>query len=340
MSPAPDLSSSSLDSVSSQPDNLALVPEDTSSSPQLETFRPGSGPSQPQSNFVGLRVVHELEKERDMNNLRAGFLQKHRKRLYDPIDIAPPPAKRVCPERSEEDPTAEVLSSTMSHSDEAGPSATTATLPDVIGPSAMAATQPDVARPKAVAVVQPDVAAPSNVPFAVEAHGMEWGPKAAVDEEGPDQKSSPTAAVPRSWEEMMEMLKGVSCFTNAEAPSIRMFDFFPFTKRVSVNMGGDPPTFVKARLPFGTSRVCRVLHSASAGMDNPQDCRSGNPFFAAFSFFLRNSYSVAWYYLLLLLFYLGCGRHPLYDAYTRTAFQVAGSGRGYARFHLPPFGRH
>ena len=50
----------------------------------------------------------------------------------------------------------------------------------------------------------------------------------------------------------MEMLKGVSCFTDAKAPSTKMSDFFPLTKRVSVNMGGDPPTFVKARLPFGT----------------------------------------------------------------------------------------
>ncbi|RVW31663.1 hypothetical protein CK203_092744 [Vitis vinifera] len=31
-----------------------------------------------------------------------------------------------------------------------------------------------------------------------------------------------------------------------------MSDFFPLTKQVSVNMGGDPPTFVSARLPFGT----------------------------------------------------------------------------------------
>ena len=50
----------------------------------------------------------------------------------------------------------------------------------------------------------------------------------------------------------MEMLKGVSCFTDAEAPSTKMSDFFPLTKRVSVNMGGDHPTFVKTRLSFGT----------------------------------------------------------------------------------------
>ena len=44
----------------------------------------------------------------------------------------------------------------------------------------------------------------------------------------------------------MEMMKGVSCFTDAEAPSTKMSDFFPLTKRVSLNMGSDPSTFVKA----------------------------------------------------------------------------------------------
>ena len=50
----------------------------------------------------------------------------------------------------------------------------------------------------------------------------------------------------------MEMLKGVSCFTEAETPSMKISIFFSLNKRVSVNMGGDPPIFVKARLPFGT----------------------------------------------------------------------------------------
>lgn len=50
----------------------------------------------------------------------------------------------------------------------------------------------------------------------------------------------------------MEMLKCVSCFTNVEAPFTKMLDFFPLTKRISVNMGGDPPFFVLARLLFGT----------------------------------------------------------------------------------------
>ena len=50
----------------------------------------------------------------------------------------------------------------------------------------------------------------------------------------------------------MEMLKGVSCFTDAEAPSTKMSDFFLLTKWVFVNMGGNPSTFVKARLHFST----------------------------------------------------------------------------------------
>ena len=50
----------------------------------------------------------------------------------------------------------------------------------------------------------------------------------------------------------MEMLKGVPCFTDTEVPSTRMSDFFPLTKCVSMNMGGDPPAFVKVQLPFGT----------------------------------------------------------------------------------------
>ena len=55
----------------------------------------------------------------------------------------------------------------------------------------------------------------------------------------------------------MEMLKGVLCFTDAETPSTKMSDFFPLTKRISVNMSGGRPTFVSARLPFGTpSPLC------------------------------------------------------------------------------------
>ena len=71
--------------------------------------------------------MHEPEEERDMNDLRARFLERHRKRLYDPTDIVPLLAKRVCPERVEEDPAAKVPPSTMSHPNETGPSAAAVT---------------------------------------------------------------------------------------------------------------------------------------------------------------------------------------------------------------------
>ena len=106
--------------------------------------------------------------------------------------------------------------------------------------------------PILTAAAQSGTTAFGDAPVVVETHGSEGIPDASNDEEAPDEKSSPTAAVPPSWEELMEMLKGVPCFTDAEAPSTRMSDFFPLTKRVSVNMDGDPPTFIKARLPFGT----------------------------------------------------------------------------------------
>ncbi|RVW35590.1 hypothetical protein CK203_112559 [Vitis vinifera] len=109
-----------------RPNNPAPEPEDTSSFPQLETFRSGPGSFQPQLDFVGLRVVHEPEEVNDMNDLRTGFLQRHRKRLYDPIDLAPPPARKDCPERDDEDLTIEVPLSAMAHSDEAGSSAAAA----------------------------------------------------------------------------------------------------------------------------------------------------------------------------------------------------------------------
>ena len=122
----------------------------------------------------------------------------------------------------------------MTHSDEVGTSATTVTQPDVAGPSA-------------AAVIHPYAAAPSNIPVAEEeARGTEAGQDAAVAEGAPDEKGNPAPAAPLTWKEMMEMLKRVSCFTDIEAPSTKMSDIFPFTKRIFVNMGGDSPSFVSA----------------------------------------------------------------------------------------------
>lgn len=51
---------------------------------------------------------------------------------------------------------------------------------------------------------------------------------------------------------MMEMLKRVPCFTDAEPFSTKMSDLFPLTKRILVNLGEEPPVFVSTRLPFST----------------------------------------------------------------------------------------
>ncbi|KAL6332099.1 hypothetical protein AAG906_020780 [Vitis piasezkii] len=223
--------SSSCESGPSWPDHTVPEPEDTSSSPQLETFHPGPSSPQHQTDFVGLRVVHEPKEVRDMNDLRARLLRRHLKRLYDPIDLGPPSAKKVCPERGGEDAASEVPLSSSTHPDEAGPSAT----------AARSEVQCSI-----------DIIAFGDAPIVVETRGSKGVLDASIDEKAPDEKSSLDAAVPPSWEELMEMLKGVSCFTDAEAPSTRMSDFFSLTKRVSLNIGGDPPAFVKAQLPFGT----------------------------------------------------------------------------------------
>ena len=104
VSPIPNFSSSSTDSVYNRSDGPTQASEDNSSSPRLDTVNPGIGPSQPRPEFIGLRVVNEPEEEEDMNDLRTRLLERHRKRLHEAIDIVPPPAKRACLENNQEDP--------------------------------------------------------------------------------------------------------------------------------------------------------------------------------------------------------------------------------------------
>ena len=105
-----------------------------------------------------MRVVNDPKEEEDMNGLRTRFLERHRKWLHETIDIVPPPAKRACPEKAQEDPVGGASPLNVLHSDEAGPSA--------------------------VAVIQPDAAAPSNAPTAEEeASGTKVGPDVAIARE-------------------------------------------------------------------------------------------------------------------------------------------------------------
>ena len=94
-----------------------------------------------------------------MNDLRTGFLQRHRKRLYNPIDLTLPPAKKVCSEQGGEDPTTEALLSATAHPDEAGSSATATAEPDAAGSGAAVAVQVVAPGPSSTAVAQPGTTA-------------------------------------------------------------------------------------------------------------------------------------------------------------------------------------
>ena len=50
------------------------------------------------------------------------------------------------------------------------------------------------------------------------------------------------------------MLKQVSYFTEAKPLSIDMSDFFPLTKRISMDLDNNLPINVDARLPYGTPK--------------------------------------------------------------------------------------
>ncbi|RVW53136.1 hypothetical protein CK203_080644 [Vitis vinifera] len=109
--------------------------------------------------------------------------------------MVPPPIKKACSERAQEEPAREV---------------------------------PPIAVPPS------DVAGPSNTPTAKKeagrkkVGGKEAGPatrKASSDvvpiDEVLDKKNTSTLASPPSWDEMMEMLKHVPCFTDSESPSTK-----------------------------------------------------------------------------------------------------------------------
>ena len=87
--------------MSSQSASFAQASEGDSNPPRLDTINSGTGPSQLEPESIALGVVNEPEEEEeDMNDLRAGFMERHHKRLYEAIDIVPFPAKRPCPKKA------------------------------------------------------------------------------------------------------------------------------------------------------------------------------------------------------------------------------------------------
>lgn len=199
--------------------------------PDLKRSDLGACHSEPEPEPITLNVINEPEMEDDMaTDLRAGFKERHCKHFHKAIEVAAPPTKRACLEGVQEEPMRDVLSGPMPPSDATGPSS--------------------------VPAVEKEI---STVP-----NGVPSG--AAPVDEVLDQKDTPTSILPPSWDEMMEMLRRVLCFTDAEPPSTKMSDFFPLTKRISVNLSGEPPIFVSARLIFG------MLESAISRIQQLQDC--------------------------------------------------------------------
>lgn len=213
--------STSTASTSSRSTSSALASEGDSSSLRLDPNDPGTRLSELEPKSMALKVINESEEEENMNDFKSGFKERHCKRHHEAIDMVSPPAKKACPERAHEEPARKV--------------------PPVVVPP-------------------PDVAGPSSAPIAEkEANGKESSPatgEAPGDadpiEEVLDKKTTPTPVSPPSWDEMMEMLKHMSCFTDSESLFIKISDFFPPIKRIFVNLSGDPLFFVSAQLPFGT----------------------------------------------------------------------------------------
>lgn len=216
LTPIPTSPSTSTPSASNSGNSSVQASDDNFDLLEFEQSGLSVCPSKLELEPIALRVVNESDKEKNMlTNLRASFKERHRKRLHEAINVVPPLSKRACLERVQEKLGRKV--------------------------SSMPVPPSDITRPSSASTVEKEVDPALN--------GASVG--VAATEEVLDQKGTPASAFPPSWDKMIEMLKRVSCFTNAESPSTKMSDFFPLTKRISVNLGKKPLVFISAWLPFG-----------------------------------------------------------------------------------------
>ena len=149
-------------------------------------------------------------------------MERHHKRLYKVINVIPSLAKKACPEWAQEEPVGEA--------------------PPMIVP------QPGIAGPSTMVVAQPDVAGPSSAPIVEkEACGTEAGPDTAPAEGVPANKDSSAPTASPSWDEMMEILKRVTCFMDVEAPSTKMSRLLsPY--QANIREYGRRPSFLRLSL--------------------------------------------------------------------------------------------
>ena len=191
----PKFPTTSTPSASNSADSSVQAFEGDSDSLRLDPNNPGTYHFELELEPITLRFIDEPEAEKDMlADLRADFKERHRKRLHEAINMVPSPAKKACPEGAQEEPGREV---------------------------------------PLMPVPPPDTMGPSSAPAAEKEVGSTLGGASSGTtpvEEVLDQKDTPASALPPSWDEMMDMLKRVSCFTDAEPPSTKMSDFFPLTK--------------------------------------------------------------------------------------------------------------
>lgn len=127
-------------------------------------------------------------------DLRVGFKEGHRKHLYESIEVVTPPPKRSYPEKVREEPMRNDSTTPMP-------------------PSDVARSSSDVAAAKEACL------APARAP----------GDPTSVEEDL-DQTDVLASVPPPSWEEMLEILSWVPCFTDVKLPSTKMSNFFPLTK--------------------------------------------------------------------------------------------------------------
>ena len=107
--------------MSSRTTNSAQASQGDSSSLRLDPSDPGTHPFKPEPESIAVKVINESEEKEDMNDLRTEYKEKHRKRLHEAIDMVPPPAKKACSERAQEELAREVPPVAVPPSDVAGP---------------------------------------------------------------------------------------------------------------------------------------------------------------------------------------------------------------------------
>lgn len=156
-------------------------------------------------------------------NLRAAFKERQCKHLSDSIAIAYHFAKKSCTEVPHLVPVLDILLVPKPSTDAVGLSR----VPD--------------ARPSIGKDAYPKRGGVSTVSIPLSDELVDYTTSVPPCAQGPRAPS---------WKEMIELLKQVPYFTKTKAPSISMGDFFPATKRVTVDLNGDLLISFIVRLPF------------------------------------------------------------------------------------------